>query len=242
MPNVFELISFDLDDTLWDAGPVLMRAEELQYAWLRAHLPRITAAHSLEQLQGLRRELARAEPTLAHDFTRLRIAALKVLCAQHDYPATRAEEAVEVFLDARSQVELFAEVDAVLRQLAQRYRLVALTNGNTDLVRAGVHHYFEFALSPADTGTSKPDPRMFEAVLARAGVAAHAALHVGDEPRYDVLGAHNANIRSVWVNRTAREWPAGWPRAHAEITTLDGLPGAIEQLAAEAAAERTIKA
>ena len=242
MLTVFELISFDLDDTLWDAGPVLMRAEELQYAWLREHLPRITAAHSLEQLQSRRRELARSEPALAHDFTRLRIAALRLLCSEHGYPLAKAEEAVEVFLDARSQVELFAEVDAVLRQLAQRYRLVALTNGNTDLVRAGVHHYFEFALSPAETGTSKPDPRMFEAVLARAGVAAHAALHVGDEPRYDVLGAHNANIRSVWVNRKARDWPDGCPRAHAEITTLDGLPAAIEQLAAAAAAERTIKA
>ena len=153
-----------------------------------------------------------------------------------------AKTAVEVFLDARSQVELFDEVDAVLRTLGQRYRLVALTNGNTDLVRAGVHHYFEFALSPADTGTSKPDPRMFEAVLNRAGVTANAVLHVGDEPRYDILGAHNARIRSVWINRNARDWPAECPRAHAEITTLDGLPAAIEQLAAAAAAERTLTA
>jgi len=239
---VFEVISFDLDDTLWDAGPVLWRAEELHYAWLGEHLPRIAGAHSLLALQSLRRDLARAQPALAHDFTRLRIAALEALCAEHDYPAEVATTAVEVFLDARSQVALFDEVDAVLRALGQRYRLVALTNGNTDLVRAGVHHYFEFALSPADTGTSKPDPRMFEAVLARAGVTANAVLHVGDEPRYDILGAHNANIRSVWINRNARDWPAEFPRAHAEITTLDGLPDAIEQLAAAAAAERTLPA
>ena len=74
---MFEVISFDLDDTLWDAGPVLWRAEEVQYVWLGEQLPRIAGAHSLHELQALRRDLARAQPALAHDFTRLRISALE---------------------------------------------------------------------------------------------------------------------------------------------------------------------
>lgn len=229
-PAVIELLSFDLDDTLWDAGPVLVRAERVQHAWVAAHLPRVAAAHSVEELQARRRQLAREQPALAHDFTRLRIAALEALCAEYDYDPALAVTAVEVFLDARSTVTLFDEVDAVLRDLARRYRLVALTNGNTDLVRAGVAHYFEFALSPADTGTSKPDPAMFEAVMARAGIGPDAMLHVGDEPWYDIEGAHRAKVRAVWINRTARAWPDDRQRAQAEIALLTELDAVLQRM------------
>ncbi len=239
--TVLALISFDLDDTLWDAGPVLWRAEELQYAWLQAHLPRVTAALGIPELQARRRELAREQPALAHDFTQLRLSALRELCRQFDYPEDLAPLGIAVFVAARSQVVLYPEVDAVLRALALRYRLVALTNGNTDLVRAGVADYFEFALSPADTGTSKPDPRMFEAVWRRAGVAAESVVHVGDEPLYDIEGAHRARLASVWVNRRARVWPTEYRPAYAEITTLTDLPAAIERLAAESALKRTVE-
>jgi len=227
---VIELITFDLDDTLWDARPVLARAEQVQYDWLAHHLPRITAAHTVEELQAKRRQLAREQPALAHDFTRLRRAALAALCAEFGYDPALAVTAVDVFLDARSQVELYAEVDGVLRALARNYRLVSLTNGNTDLVRAGVAHYFEFTLSPAETGTSKPDPRMFEAALARAGVGPEAMLHIGDEPWYDIEGAHRANVRSVWVNRHARPWPDGHRRAHAEIGSLHELEEVLRRM------------
>ena len=227
---MIELITFDLDDTLWDAGPVLSRAEQIQYAWLARHLPRIAAAHTVEELQAKRRQLAREQPALAHDFTRLRRAALAALCAEFGYDPALAVTAVDVFLDARSQIELYAEVDGVLRALARSYRLVSLTNGNTDLVRAGVAHYFEFTLSPAETGTSKPDPRMFEAALMRAGVGPEAMLHVGDEPWYDIEGAHRANVRSVWVNRHARQWPDGHRRAHAEIRGLHELEDVLRRM------------
>lgn len=238
---VLALISFDLDDTLWDAGPVLWRAEELQYAWLQEQLPRVTAELGIPELQARRRDLAREQPALAHDFTQLRLHALRELCVRFGYPEGLAPLGLAVFVAARSQVVLFPEVDAVLRALATRYRLAALTNGNTDLVRAGVAHYFEFALSPAETGTSKPDPRMFEALWRRAGVAAESVVHVGDEPLHDIEGAHRAKLASVWVNRRARAWPTEYRPAHAEITTLTQLPAAIDRLAAESALKRTVE-
>jgi len=103
---VFEVITFDLDDTLWDAGPVLHRAEDTQYAWLAERMPRVTEANTVLELQARRRALAKAQPSLAHDFTQLRIAALYELCAIYDYPETLVMPAIEVFLEARSRVEL----------------------------------------------------------------------------------------------------------------------------------------
>lgn len=224
------LISLDLDDTLWDAGPVLARAEQVQYAWIETHAPRVAARYSVEDLQAYRRALAQTEPDLRHDFTALRLAALARLLEAAGYDPTLAQAGVDTFVRARSEVELYPEVDEVLRTLARRYRLVGLTNGNTDLERAGVAQYFEFALSPADTGTSKPDPRMFAAALARAGVPARAAVHVGDEPLYDIEGAHRAELSSIWVNRQGRPWPADHRPAHDEIADLRGLGAAIARI------------
>jgi FMN hydrolase / 5-amino-6-(5-phospho-D-ribitylamino)uracil phosphatase len=227
---MIELISLDLDDTLWDAGPVLIRAEEVQYAWLQTHAPRITAQYDIPTLQQYRRELAHTEPALRHDFTALRIAALTRLLTMFDYDPSLAENGVEAFLDARSTVELYPEIDACLRDLARHYRLVALTNGNTDLVRAGVAHYFECCIAPSNTGTSKPDPRMFAAVAARTGVDVRAMVHVGDEPLYDIEGAHRAEVSAVWVNRHGRQWPDTYRPAAAEIADLRELRRAIERI------------
>lgn len=227
---MIELLSFDLDDTLWDAGPVLVRAEERQYAWLAQHLPRIAAAMDIGQMQARRRELMRERPALAHDFTALRRVAMAELCAAHGYATARGDEAVDVFLAARSDVTLYEEVDEVLRELRRHYRLASLTNGNTDLERAGVAHYFDFRLSPADTGTSKPDPRMFEALMTQAGVAPAAMVHIGDEPRHDIEGAHRAAVRAVWINRGGRPWPEGQRRAHAEISSLRELRAVLQRM------------
>ena len=225
-----ELLCFDLDDTLWAATPVLLRAEEIQFEWLKAHLPRIVAAYDVGAMQARRRALMRERPALAHDFTALRRVAMAELCAACGYETALGDAAVDVFLEARSAVTLYEEVDEVLRDLRRNYRLASLTNGNTDLVRAGVAQYFDYMLSPVDTGCSKPDPRMFEAVLVRAGLAASAMVHIGDEPWHDVEGAHRAQVRAVWLNRDGRLWPEGARRAHAEIGSLRELRAALERL------------
>jgi putative hydrolase of the HAD superfamily len=228
---MIQVVSLDLDDTLWDAGPVLRRAEEVQYEWIEMHAPRIAARYTVGELAHYRRELALTEPALRHDFTALRLAALRQLLADFGYDPAQARAGIDAFVRARSVVTLYPEVDAVLRGLRRNYRLVALTNGNTDLAQAGVAHYFEFALAPSDTGTAKPDPRMFEAVLARAGIVADAMVHVGDEPLFDIEGAHRACVPSVWVNRHGRAWPAEFRRAHREIANLSALPDALAALA-----------
>lgn len=232
---MIKLITLDLDDTLWDSEPILLRAEQISYAWLAQHAPALTARYSIEAMQTFRRNLARARPELGHDFTRLRIAAMTELLTECGCDPRLAADAIEVFLDERSRVELFADVLPSLRELRRDYQVVALTNGNTDLVRAGVAELFEFCVSPAHTGTSKPDPRMFEAVVSQSGVPISAIVHVGDEPYYDVEAAHRAKVGAVWVNRKRREWPESYRRAHVEITSLADLKKAITTIEANRA-------
>ena len=82
-----------------------------------------------------------------------------------------ASRAFDVFFLGRNQVVFYDGALEVLQNLSQRYRLFALTNGNANIDRVGIGGYFEGAVSSADVGASKPDLKMFHAVLNRAGVA-----------------------------------------------------------------------
>lgn len=228
---MFDVITIDLDDTLWDARPALLQAEEVQYAWIVAHAPRIAAALDNEAVRRRRWELAARHPEAAHDFTRLRVLALAELLREFAYDPALAEPGVAAFVRARSAVTLFADVAPSLSDLRRDHTLVALTNGNADLAVAGVSDYFAFCISPAEAGVQKPDPRMFAMALARAGVDPARAVHVGDQPLHDVEGARRAAVRSVWLNRNGSVWPGEYPRPHMEISSLLELRGALAALA-----------
>jgi len=229
-PVLIKAILFDLDDTLWDAAPALMRAEAAQYAWIETHAPRVAARYPNEELRNLRRDLAERRPDIAHDFTRLRIEALAERLVECGYPAALAEDCIAHFVTVRSQVTLYDDVLPALDRLANDYALVALTNGNADLRVSGLEGHFRACVSPAEVGARKPDPAMFHAALAHVGAAPAEAVHVGDQPLYDVEGARRVGLRTVWVNRTCSAWPAEYAPAHAEIATLGELEHALGAL------------
>ncbi|MFC7552784.1 HAD hydrolase-like protein [Pseudoroseomonas wenyumeiae] len=45
----------------------------------------------------------------------------------------------------------------------------------------------------------KPDPMVYETVLATLGVPASRVVAIGDTPHTDLLGAKNAGIDAVWA-------------------------------------------
>lgn len=227
---MLKVICFDLDDTLWDPRPAFVRAEAVQYAWIERHAPRVAARHSSESLRALRLELAARRPEIAHDFTRLRVAALAEQLSAAGYDPALAPAGVAAFVRERSRVELYADALPALRLLAQRYVLVALTNGNADLEVAGVAAHFAACVSPAESGVRKPDPGLFHAGLAAVGAVPTEAVHVGDHPLYDIEGAHRAGLRAIWLNRDGSDWPAAYAPAHAQITSLVELPAALARL------------
>lgn len=226
-PNPIRLITLDLDDTVWDSRQALVAAEHAVYAVLAEQCPRITAALEPEDMVAHRRDIMERRPELAHDFTRLRIAALEALALEHGYGPAVVEAAMAAFFQHRNTVVVYPDSEAVLAMLSQRFELVAVTNGNADVAAIGLGHYFSYAVSPAESGAAKPDPGMFRYVLERSGVAPGQVLHVGDEPHTDILGAWRAGIAGVWVNRYGRQWPTLDARPHAEITSLEALPGVL---------------
>src|SRR5277367_6299607 len=202
------VLSFDLDDTLWPVGPVIAAAEADLLAWLRERHPRTVSGHSVESMQALRAAVSERFPQHGHDLTFLRHRALKDLFAAAGDAESLADEALEVFLTARNRVELYGDVRPALIRLRSRYRLFALSNGNADLGRCGIADLFAGHITARAAGFAKPDARIFARLAQAAGVEAAQVLHIGDDPQADVVGARQAGMQAVWLNRDAREWPA----------------------------------
>ena len=45
-------------------------------------------------------------------------------------------------------------------------------------------------------------------------------MHIGDDPLADVVGATQAGIRAVWINRGSGEWPRDFAPPVRTIATL----------------------
>jgi putative hydrolase of the HAD superfamily len=227
------VITFDLDNTLWDVEPVLLRAERAQQDWLLEHRPGTAETFDHEALFTFKKSVWQRNPHLTHHVSQMRIQMLYELQVAAGYGEDEArggaEAAFAVFLRERQQVELYEKALGVLEQLARRYTLGALTNGNADIYKTDAAEYFDFAFLAEDVGASKPHPDMFQAALEQAGVPAAEIVHVGDDPDHDVRGAREMGMRTVWVNLRGKAWPGG-ERADEEIEDLQQLPAAIERI------------
>jgi putative hydrolase of the HAD superfamily len=200
-------VAFDLDNTLWDVGPVLVRAEESLLAWLREHCPRIVERVSVEEMRAARERLARTEPHNAHDFTYLRITALTAHARECGYGQEVAERAFEVFFAARNELQPYADVQPALERLRARYTLASLSNGNADLELIGLARLFSVSLNARQIGAAKPHPRCFQHLARDLRLEPQNILYVGDDPFLDVAAARAAGLRTAWINRSQAPWP-----------------------------------
>ncbi|MCB1623797.1 MAG: HAD family hydrolase [Pseudomonadales bacterium] len=207
MSVAIRAVCFDLDNTLWDSDVVIGRAELRLRDWLERHYPLLPQAYSVAEMRAERLRLIQAEPQAAHDLSYVRRECLARHAAAVGYGRDVAEQAFEVFLTARNELELFADVRSALARLGQRYTLASLTNGNADLVRIGIGDWFAVSLTAADVGAAKPHAHAFERTLQALALDAPEVVYVGDDPHLDIAGARAAGLRTAWMNRKSADWP-----------------------------------
>ncbi len=219
-------ICFDLDNTLWDVWPVIMRAEQKMYDFLAQRYPRVVASMTIEMMRSAREQTAAAHPQMRHDFTFLRKQTLREHAREFGYAEAMVEEAFDAFIQARNEVELYADVLPSLEKLRERYRLFTASNGNADLGRIGIAHFFERTIAARHVGALKPDPAIFHKVIEGTDLQAHEVVYVGDDPQLDVEGARGAGMQAIWIDRQGGEWPPQIvPAAHTvrSLTELEEL-------------------
>ncbi|KKW68463.1 hypothetical protein AAV94_05030 [Lampropedia cohaerens] len=228
-PSHIRAITLDLDDTLWPVWPTIHKAEAHLLAWLQVHAPR-AAAHWQQPgvPQALRAAVEAAHPDRLHDLSFLRKQTIAQVLQAAGEDVALAEPAFAEFFAVRQQVEPYPEVEEALRRLAARWPLIALSNGNAQVMQMPVGRYFHSALGAREAGVAKPDARIFAQAARQAGCALQEIMHVGDDPLLDVDGARQAGMHVAWINREGAHWPlvTAVPRQFRELTALaDALLG-----------------
>jgi 2-haloalkanoic acid dehalogenase type II len=227
VPNVKEIrtITVDLDDTLWEIYPVIRRAEQRLRDWLEQHYPRMTEMFALEDIAEVRARVLEMHADMSHDLTFVRRTLLMEMATAAGYSNFLVDDAFAVFEEARNDVEVFPEVRPALRALRERYTLIAVTNGNANLHKIGIADLFDDHVNAAAVGAAKPDRPIFDAAVRAGGASAAETLHVGDHPLYDVHGAREAGLRTVWVNRNDASWPDEFAAPDIEVRHVGELHG-----------------
>jgi putative hydrolase of the HAD superfamily len=228
-------VTLDLDDTLWPVLPALERADQAVDAWLQQHHPAVAHAWPITAMRELRARVAAERLDLAHDFTTQRQLTLRHVFDASDIAEAPIDTLWEIYFAARNQVELYPDSLPALERIAARWPLASLTNGNADLTRIGIERHFAHHVCARDHGAAKPDPGIFLAAAALLGVAPDEVLHVGDDPAMDVRGACEAGLRSAWINRERRPWPADMgPPPELDLPDMGALADWLEAHADDA--------
>lgn len=225
------VLTLDLDNTLWHVDPVIKQAERAMHEWMQTHTPTAARFYTLPALQEYKQQIAECYPQLRHQISQLRREVMRRVFMQagHNSDDARAlaEQAFNVFYQARSQVTLFDGALNALTELAKEYRLIALTNGNADLAMIGIDHLFDAHFNAEHIGANKPDPALFYAAAQHAQCSPEQMIHIGDHPQQDIWAAQQVGAKTIWVNALAQTWPDELRPADYTIEHLSQLSTAV---------------
>ena len=192
-----KLITFDLDDTLWDNVPTITRAEIDTRKWIENKVGKIEWGDFSDFLE-LREILIKEDPIIEWDISKLRKEIFRKKLAHIEPLSLRnklVEEAFSIFINKRHEVELFDGVEDALKILSKKYILGVLTNGNADVYKLKFGKYFKFAISSLEAKNSKPNRAHFDVAMQKTkDIAYDQILHIGDHQINDILFAYNLGI------------------------------------------------
>lgn len=131
------------------------------------------------------------------------------------FPSEPEEEAASISalirkrwpeLEGEIPLQLYPDVEPALKGLSGRgYFLGLISNAPADTRRTvdalGLDRYMKSIVISGAVGYSKPRPEIFEIALRAANVAPDEAVHVGDVYEADVVGARNAGMKGVLIDR-----------------------------------------
>jgi len=133
--------------------------------------------------------------------------------------------------------QLHEDALACLDALGERgIRLGIITNGDPDfqankIAKLGLADWFEHVVASGSLGFTKPDPRIFVHACELFGISPARTAYVGDRLETDAIGAANAGLTGVWIDRASSAGPEQLAKAHAAgasvIHTLDELSGLL---------------
>ena len=92
-----------------------------------------------------------------------------------------------------------------LEMLSSKYKIVIIANqslGSKERLRQyGLLQYIDLVAASAEEGVAKPDFRIFQIALERAGCRAEEAVMIGDRIDNDIVPAKALGMHTIWVKQ-----------------------------------------
>jgi polyol permease family/HAD superfamily hydrolase (TIGR01549 family) len=218
--NDVDLVLFDLGGTIYDDS-----------TYTRALL---RAVHDLNP------SVEEHEFWAVYDAERMRASgSLRTAIANHFVPNRDRERLTTL---ARRYWEypassLYPDVKPALKALAAHFKLGLVANSGEAALKAlrrdGLHDLFDVIALADFVGVEKPNEKIFQYALDKAGVPATRAVHIGNRLDSDIRPAKRLGLRTVWVLRGDAP-PAPTLEQLAEpdavVISLIGVPTALSRL------------
>ncbi|MBV9297581.1 MAG: MFS transporter [Verrucomicrobia bacterium] len=218
--NDIELVLFDLGGTIYDDS-----------TYTRALL---RAVHDINP------SVQEDEFWAVYDEERMRASgSLRTAIANHFVPNRDRERLTTL---ARRYWEypasaLYPDVKPALKALAAQFKLGLVANSGEAALRAlrrdGLHELFYVIALAEIVGIEKPDEKLFQYALDKAGIQGSRTVHVGNRLDSDIRPAKKLGLRTVWILRGDAP-PAPTLDQLAEpdaiVISLIGVPKALSRL------------
>jgi putative hydrolase of the HAD superfamily len=203
-------VLFDLDETLFDHKSACKQGIES----LRARYPALSSrpVEHLERLfwdhlSGQYKEVLAGKIDMKAS-RQERIALLFEVCG-HALPDKELRAAAALYVETygRSSRAVPGASELVTKLREAGCRIAVVTNGFESvqadkLNRIGFQGRIDALIASEKAGWTKPDRRIFESALASCGgLAPEEAVVIGDLWEVDIVGARQAGIRAIWLNR-----------------------------------------
>ncbi len=218
-------LAFDVYGTVVDTGGIARAL--LGYAADADSAAGFAGRWREKQLEySFRRSLMRSYA----DFGQVTREALDFICAERGFFLESAQK--DSLLAEYARLPPFADARAALFALRDdsRFRLFAFSNGaaaavQTVLENGGVLDCFADVVSADEIKVFKPSREVYSHFLRRANAEGDSSFLVSGNS-FDVAGAINAGMKSVWINRADMVFD-GWKDC-APTITLPSLAGIAE--------------
>ena len=100
---------------------------------------------------------------------------------------------------------LYEDVNKCLEVLSKKYKIGIIANQELGtkkrLEQWDILKYIDLVIASAEEGVAKPDVKIFEIALKRAGCESNKAVMVGDRIDNDIVPAKKIGMNTIWVKQ-----------------------------------------
>lgn len=211
---------------------MILRTEREALTFVQNYHPALRSFQN-EDLQRLRRAVREAEPEIYHDVTRWRFRSIEQAMLDAGLSAEEASAGAHAaminFAKWRSRIDVPQQTHDTLKQLAKKWPLVAITNGNAQPELFGLGIILSLCCALARTGAQNRSA-ICTFGCGKTQRADRRILHVGDDLTTDVGGAIRSGMQACWIrpeNGDLMQTQDSRLLPHLEISRLASLTSLI---------------